>query len=145
MGCGLGVIIRDHDGHVERAGVQQTRERWEAEIAEAKAMEFGLQMALQMGIVSIVAESDCKTLVNMLKSGTMPSSYLSNIGRSILNLASQFNVIEFNFVRRDGNRAVHCMAHLLPLLYITRVWVRMVSDSLSDLVATDSNSDINYE
>ncbi|XP_074301467.1 uncharacterized protein LOC141632859 [Silene latifolia] len=88
MGCGLGVIIRDHDGHIERAGDQQTRERWEAEIAEAKTMEFGLRMALQMGIVSIVAESDCKTLVNMLKLETLPSSYLGNIGRSIRNLAS---------------------------------------------------------
>ncbi|XP_074306492.1 uncharacterized protein LOC141641741 [Silene latifolia] len=137
MGCGLGMIIRDHNGTVEWAGVQQTRERWDAGIAEAKAMEFGLRTAVQMGLANIIVESDCMVLVSMLKSKSLPLNYLGNVGRSVLSLASCFNVVEFSFVKRDGNRAAQCLAHLLPLTYSTRMWVGMVPDIVSDVVLTD--------
>ncbi|XP_074299993.1 uncharacterized protein LOC141631192 [Silene latifolia] len=137
MGSGLGVIIRDHNGQVVRAGVQQVKEAWDADVAEAKAMEFGLITAFQMELQNIVVEADCLPLVTMLRAKSFPRNYFDNIGKVIVELASRFNCIEFKFVRREGNRAAHCMAHLLPLVYSTRFWVGMVPESITMIVSSD--------
>ncbi|XP_074290167.1 uncharacterized protein LOC141616904 [Silene latifolia] len=50
MGSGMGMVIRDFEGKVERAGVVQVYEKWTPEITEAKASEFGLRTARQMGL-----------------------------------------------------------------------------------------------
>ncbi|XP_074301446.1 uncharacterized protein LOC141632836 [Silene latifolia] len=137
MGCGLGLVVRDNSGRVERVGVQQVRDRWCPDIAEAKAAEFGLRTALQMGLDNVVLESDSSTLITMLKSKSIPANYLGRVGFEILEIAKSFTCIRFSFVRRDGNCVAHGMAHLMPLDYSTRFWVGAIPERIVPLVETD--------
>lgn len=63
IGSGLGAIFRDSQGRVLTCGVAQFREVWDPSIAEAKALHWGLKMALQLGFRSIVAEGECKRVI----------------------------------------------------------------------------------
>ncbi|XP_074300279.1 uncharacterized protein LOC141631518 [Silene latifolia] len=137
MGCGLGMVVRDHEGKVERVGVQQVRDVWDPDIAEAKAAEFGLRAAVQMGLTNVVLESDSATLITMLKSKSLPANYLGRIGNVILELANAFSCIRFNFVRREGNGVAHSMAHLMPFDYSTRFWVGSLPEHIVALVDLD--------
>ncbi|XP_074313613.1 uncharacterized protein LOC141648795 [Silene latifolia] len=142
MGCRLEVVVRDHTGRVERAEVQQVRDRWSPDIAEAKAAEFGLKTALQMGLYIVVLESDSSTLITMLKSNSIPANYFGRIGNAILENATSFSCIRFSFVRRDGNSMAHGMAHgmahLMPVDYSTRFWVGAIPEHIVSLVDSDS-------
>ncbi|XP_074293615.1 uncharacterized protein LOC141620712 [Silene latifolia] len=123
MGCGLGLVVRDHEGKVERVGVQQVRDVWDPDTAEAKVAEFGLRVALQMGLANVVLESDSASLITMLKSKSVPTNYFGRIGNVILEIANAFTCIRFSFVRREGNGVAHSMARLMPVDYSTRFWV----------------------
>ncbi|XP_074271365.1 uncharacterized protein LOC141595298 [Silene latifolia] len=140
MCCGLGMVVRDHEGKVERVGVKQVRDVWDPDISEAKAAEFGLRVAVQMGLTNVVLESDSATLITMLKSKSVPANYLGRIGIVILELANAFTCIRFNFVRREGNGVAHSMAHLMPVDYSTRFWVSSLPQHIVALVDLDAAS-----
>ncbi|XP_074287740.1 uncharacterized protein LOC141612892 [Silene latifolia] len=127
-GCGMGMVIRDHNRRVERMGVQQVRDRWNPEIAEAMAAAFGLKTAHQMGLDNVVLESDCLELITMLKAKFFPTNYFGRLGKVVSVLASEFACVSFNFIRRDGNSVAHELAHLLPIDYATRYWVGTIPE-----------------
>lgn len=58
QGCGLGCVIRDHEGSVRRAAVSQVKQMWTVEVTEAKAIALGLQFASQCLERKIVVEYD---------------------------------------------------------------------------------------
>ncbi|XP_074300253.1 uncharacterized protein LOC141631488 [Silene latifolia] len=138
MGSGFGLVIRDADGKVERMGVLQVLEAWSPKIAEAKAAEFGLLTARQMGLENVVLESDSLLLITMLKSKSFPLNYFGRVGKVVYDLASHFNCFQFSFTRREGNAVAHCLAHLLPLTYSTRFWVGSVPEAIAPLVFVDN-------
>ncbi|XP_074293641.1 uncharacterized protein LOC141620747 [Silene latifolia] len=138
MGSGLGVAVRDHTGKVERLGVFQVRDMWSSEIAEAKAAEFGLLTAKQMGLDNVVLESDSLILITMLMIERFPANYFSKIGKVVFDLASSFDCIKFSFTCRDGNVVAHGLAHFVLLSYSTRFWVGTVPSCIEPLVAIDA-------
>ncbi|XP_074289487.1 uncharacterized protein LOC141614639 [Silene latifolia] len=137
-GCGMGIVIRDHTGSVERVGVQQVRDRWNPDIAEAMAAGFGLRTAVQMGLDNVVLESDCLALITMLKSKFFPTNYFGRMGKVVSDLASNFSCISFNFTHREGNYVAHELAHLLPIDYSTRYWVGSIPERVEPFVELDA-------
>lgn len=83
LGSGLGVVIRDHEVSVCRAACLQTKSKWNAEIAEAKAIILGLQIAIQCNVENVIIESDCLHVINRVKSREVDGSYLGVILREI--------------------------------------------------------------
>ncbi|XP_074299824.1 uncharacterized protein LOC141630995 [Silene latifolia] len=138
VGCGLGVVVRDDRGRVERMGLQQVRDRWCPDVAEAMAAELGLKMAIQMGLDNVVLESDSMALITMLKSKRFPTNYFGRAGKSVYSLASSFHCIRFNFTRRDGNLVAHELAHLMPIDYSTQYWVGTIPERIVPFVELDS-------
>ncbi|XP_074318299.1 uncharacterized protein LOC141655100 [Silene latifolia] len=136
-GCGMGVVIRDHEGSVGKARVKQVRAQWEVNITEAKAAFLGLQMARQMGIESVILESDSLVLVTLLKTRKVENSNLGNVVQGILRLSEEFGSCAFSFVKRNGNKAAHSMAHYSPLDYSTRIWVASCPELIADIVSAD--------
>ncbi|XP_074283814.1 uncharacterized protein LOC141608350 [Silene latifolia] len=141
----MGMVIRDFEGKVERAGVVQVYEKWTPEIAEAKAAEFGLRTARQMGLQNVELESDSMTLINMLRARTFPLNYFGRIGRTVLDIANSFTCIKFNFTRRNGNAVAHGLAHLLPLSILQRNFNKIISNLNSATLKTDAGSVITLE
>ncbi|XP_074303828.1 uncharacterized protein LOC141638324 [Silene latifolia] len=141
VGSGMGVVIRDHEGSVVRAAVQHVRQKWNVDVIEAKAAALGLSLAYQMGVQSVILESDSLQIISILKSGKVPLSYLGNVITEIVEWGSKFNCISYSYVRRSGNEAAHGMAHYMPISFLTRVWVDMCPDAIADIVSSDLMSD----
>lgn len=78
--------------------------------AEALAVLEGLKLAHRLNISSIVVESDCKAVIDMLLG---VSSTLTEAGvwiHDILELAGCFSDISFSHVCRGNNELAHCLA-----------------------------------
>ncbi|XP_056691679.1 uncharacterized protein [Spinacia oleracea] len=119
----MGVVIRNSDGEVLRVGCQQAKQALEPSIVEAKAIVFGLQMAVQMYAKLIVLEGDCLKVISKCKNKELDGTYLGVMIREILALANNFEAVSFEYVVREANGVAHAIAHITPLDYSTRVWV----------------------
>lgn len=113
-GSGLGVICRDANGTVLAAGTHQFQVAWEPRIAEAKAIYYGLKVALELGYQYIDVESDSLLAIQALRSVKGGSSDFNLIIEDILALASSFNNVAWCFVKRSRNKVAHMLAHLQP-------------------------------
>ncbi|KAH9685373.1 reverse transcriptase domain-containing protein [Citrus sinensis] len=63
---GLGAIVRDAEGKILAVGIKQAQFRERVSLAEAEAILWGLQVAKQVSSSSLIAESDCKEVVELL-------------------------------------------------------------------------------
>lgn len=55
-------------------------------------------------------ESDCLTLVNLVKKGEIPLHSHGSIVMDNLDVASSFSCISFSFIPRSCNKVVDCLA-----------------------------------
>ncbi|XP_074297068.1 uncharacterized protein LOC141627744 [Silene latifolia] len=137
MGSGMGIVIRDCRGKVERAGAHQVQENWSPEITEAKAAEFGMRTAWQMGIDHIIRESDCMALITMLKSKSFPYNYFGLSDKVVSELVGMFDNCQFIFTHRDGKFVAHSLAHLTP--YSIRFWIGSIPESILPLLLLEAS------
>ncbi|CAL1401347.1 unnamed protein product [Linum trigynum] len=70
-GAGLGVVIRDSEGRFIMAAAKRILGRWEAEVAEAMAAEFGVQLGVQFRLPNVKVETDCLSIVHKLQNPTV--------------------------------------------------------------------------
>ncbi|KAL9239043.1 hypothetical protein vseg_013398 [Gypsophila vaccaria] len=142
VGSGMGAVIRNNEGVVERVGVKKVSLQWSVDIIEAKAAIFGLKLAIQMRATKVILESDSLQLISTIKEKKIPSSYFGNVVSEIVELCDFFESISFSFIKRSGNVAAHIMAYYSPLEFSTRVWIDMCPEMIADVVAVDSIADL---
>ncbi|CAL1379035.1 unnamed protein product [Linum trigynum] len=60
-GTGFGAVARNENGNFVVMVVRREWNQWSPELAELKAIEFGIRMAGRSGINQMVVETDCQT------------------------------------------------------------------------------------
>lgn len=104
------MIIRDSAGLVIAAlsrkfalplGVLET---------EAKAMEVGVQFALDVGVRDVTLEGDSLGICNALQGLCNVSSSVHNIIAGTLHLAKGFRNVAFSHIKRQANVPAHMLA-----------------------------------
>ncbi|XP_021721482.1 uncharacterized protein LOC110689043 [Chenopodium quinoa] len=136
-GTGLGAIARDSNGVVLCAAVHHVKERWGVKEAEAKAVWCGLQLARDRGIKRVVLESDSLLVVQALRGASAGRSTFHLLIEDITNVAASFDDVKWSFVRRNGNRVAHYLAHFQPWDLGQRMWVDHLPNDVIALVAND--------
>ncbi|XP_074299763.1 uncharacterized protein LOC141630924 [Silene latifolia] len=68
--AGLGVLVRDAEGGILSVGARRVLGWWTPEVAEAKALCFGLEVVLNGGWGQVVIESDAKVVVDAAVAGS---------------------------------------------------------------------------
>ncbi|CAL1359183.1 unnamed protein product [Linum trigynum] len=114
------------------------RNSWTPELAELRAIEVGLEMAREEGIVPVLVELDCHNAI--LKLQRQESSRLE-IGvrvREIQDQANQLGSVEWWFGRREGNRATHAMAHVRCDWETHEKWAERPPIFLLDLLSNEA-------
>ena len=114
-------MVRGDDGTIILVGVQQRPGTIASEIGEAQACLFALQSAQQYGFLKLCVEGDCLPLIQKLQNKTVEDNFVGLIISDILNLVKQFEFTAFSFVKREGNKVAHDLAHWLPLSYEDRL------------------------
>uniref|UniRef100_A0A803MUC9 RNase H type-1 domain-containing protein n=1 Tax=Chenopodium quinoa TaxID=63459 RepID=A0A803MUC9_CHEQI len=123
LGSSAGAVIRDEKGMALLAAAWSFEDLWEPRIAEAKALLLGVKAAVEAGFVRVVVESGCQGLINAMKSQEDGRSCFHMILDDTRHFCSLLGSVSWSFVRREGNRVAHVLAHSMPWEVGGRVWV----------------------
>lgn len=75
VGIGMGIVIRDHGGHIFHMACQKVKHLWETNVTEGKAIVLGMKMATQCYAWDIIIESNCLQVVKMINENKCDESY----------------------------------------------------------------------
>lgn len=88
--AGLGVVIRDQEGNCKAAAVKTSKVFGSVAMAEAAAMEWGLQVALRVGVTAGIFESDSLEVVELVNKRTSNMSEIFWVISEILEIRKNF-------------------------------------------------------
>ncbi|KAL5833953.1 hypothetical protein ACOSQ3_017627 [Xanthoceras sorbifolium] len=111
---GIGAVLRDHNGDVLLFGVHSLDGVLEPDIAEAKAILFGLTLAMESGFFSLFLESDAASCLN--------------------------SRVNFFHVPRNANRIAHSLTKLSFDFDYPAVWLEEFPSCISSLIVEDACS-----
>ncbi|KAL2895371.1 hypothetical protein RDABS01_011280 [Bienertia sinuspersici] len=109
----------------------------EVEVAEALAARHGLSIAIEVGLTSIILETDCIKLYQHLKKGKREASYFGKIVQDIIHLAKRCNCISYAHIKRSGNRVAHELAKISKDYSEMMVLIEEVPPSMHNYVMVD--------
>lgn len=121
IGSGIGLEVRD--SALWGCAAHQFVERWEPNIAEAKAIFWGLKVSMELGLQKVEMECDCLQIIQAIRTNAKGSSNMFLIIDDIVDLCRNFIEVRWSFVKRSGNKVAHTLAHLQPWEIGQRVWV----------------------
>ncbi|KAK3189239.1 hypothetical protein Dsin_028800 [Dipteronia sinensis] len=108
---GLGVVILDCCGRVLISSCRNIGSCYQPQIAEALAILEGLQLAISLGFLPAILESDALVGVQAICKKEAPCSEVGIVVNDILLFLSQV-FISVNFVPRLANKVSHGLAKL---------------------------------
>ncbi|XP_050247979.1 uncharacterized protein LOC126695321 [Quercus robur] len=121
--AGVGILIRDAEGHLIGACSKKLEAPLGAIEAEAKAVELGLLFARDLSIQDFTLESDSLMLINVLQDLSPPPSSVAALVYSLVAMSHSFRCVDFSYVGCNGNRPAHLLArHALGIAELS-VWV----------------------
>ncbi|XP_074289594.1 uncharacterized protein LOC141614747 [Silene latifolia] len=137
VGTGWGVVCRDENGEVMWGYTEQGLGEMEPSEAEAEAILSGVKEALKRGCKRAVVESDCQTIIEILRNRKRGRSTLHSIAAEILSLCCQFDFVSWSFVRRQFNSVAHSLGHTRPWFVGRRNWGTVLPPVPRSLVSLD--------
>ncbi|XP_021771657.1 uncharacterized protein LOC110735778 [Chenopodium quinoa] len=100
--AGLGVVARDHRGELVAAAVKRIH-LTQAEIAEAQAVRYALQLARRLEYSHIWIESDAQEVVHAIKTKSNGVTPFHLVIEDVKSDSFNFNDCIFSHVRRVYN------------------------------------------
>ena len=86
LSAGVGAaVIRDSNGKIVAAGVNQNLLKGSASLAEAEAMLWGLQLARNTDVSSLIIESDCLEVVQLVNNTKASEQHQGQQIRNLLD------------------------------------------------------------
>lgn len=137
VGSGMGAVIRDDEGGVVSCAVRQGCEKWATNVAEAKAVLFGMELCAELGMQRVVVESDCLGVIQALRREASGCSEFWLVVEDIMAFCSNFLNVVWSFVKHSGNKVAHDLAHLQPWNFGTRKWDAEFPCSVLNIAAAD--------
>lgn len=137
---GIGVVVRDYEGVVVGASSWQVVSLPDSEVAEALAMQKGLEFAKDMSFLNLIVESDALNVVSALNAHQQSSNYVGSIIRDCIGFKGSFRSLNFLHIRREANQAAHYLAKY-ALKNLDCIWVEETPPCISAVLAFDLLSD----
>ncbi|PWA52426.1 hypothetical protein CTI12_AA454980 [Artemisia annua] len=109
--AGLGLVARDYKGEVLFSGGRLECYASSPLEAEAKAIHWAMTRAICKGYSHVIFETDSLCLVKALHNKVTPLQ-IASLFSDILSKSMTFNVCNWSFVKREGNRVAHSIASL---------------------------------
>ncbi|KAK0580984.1 hypothetical protein LWI29_008393 [Acer saccharum] len=110
------------------------------EMLEAQACLEGLQLAIDIGILGVIIESDSASVIQLLSDQIVPRTEVGAIISNSLALSATVNLLSFADVRREANSVAHYIAQLALELDSLVVWLEGMPPNIAKLVRMDSSS-----
>ncbi|XP_058219586.1 uncharacterized protein LOC131330099 [Rhododendron vialii] len=110
MRGGFGIVIRDFRVCFVAASMGFFQWCASSLVAEALAIRQGILLGSQLGLGSVILESDAQLLVNMLNGQAAVSQEVEVVIHDVQVLSNNFHCSSFSFVRRTINNVAHVLA-----------------------------------
>ncbi|XP_024163871.1 uncharacterized protein LOC112170807 [Rosa chinensis] len=134
---GLGVVIRDHNADLI-CGSSKALVCRSVEIAEAKAILLGVNLAIDHNLKKVMVESVSKgVLLELTSTSTSKNWRIWPIINEIRSKSSYFDELSWDWVPREVNRAAHCAASLANRSVGLLRWADQPPPSLSLVLRND--------
>ncbi|XP_057453224.1 uncharacterized protein LOC130745096 [Lotus japonicus] len=108
---GFGFVARSHTGAMLVAGTHVEEQCLDPLMAEALAMRWCMLQARELGMDSVIFESDFLSVIRALRSDSSVWT-IQNIIQDCQALARDFMSISFSHVKREANSPAHALAFL---------------------------------
>ncbi|XP_059453477.1 uncharacterized protein LOC132184014 [Corylus avellana] len=119
---GLGAIIRNHQGEVLAARSLTRVGLLEPAAAEALGALMAIQLARDMGYLSIILEGDAKVVIEAVLSNEPDWSRRGHLIDDIRTALTSFTQWKMAYVQRDANKAAHRLARMATAQSMDKVW-----------------------
>ncbi|TXG66198.1 hypothetical protein EZV62_007473 [Acer yangbiense] len=138
--AGVSVIIPDYKGTAIVVKSSPVLGCNSVEMLEAQACLVGLQLAIDVGISSVVLESDTDGVIHLLFDHVVPHTKMGAIIRSSLALGASMNLLSIEAIHRGANSVAHNLTDLAFSLDGPVVWLDDLPSDIARLVHLDSIS-----
>ncbi|XP_050278447.1 uncharacterized protein LOC126720005 [Quercus robur] len=135
--AGIGVVIRNPNGHVIGALSDRIFLPATVDEVEALACRKAISFALDLGVENVVLEGDSKTIIQALNSDSSCASSYGHIIDDIRVCALGFTSISFSHVKRQGNTIADSLAKLAKLSLCPSFWTDGLPRDIHSLVTAD--------
>ena len=109
-------------------------------VMEAQALREGVQMAVDIGKMEVIIESDCQVLVKLWDSRKTDRSEVASILKEVEEMSRVFSSFRFLFVPREANVAAHLCAKSATAARPRCAWINTVPSFLASCLQHDCNS-----
>ncbi|KAK9208996.1 hypothetical protein WN944_001357 [Citrus x changshan-huyou] len=110
--AGLGAVIRDENGNVIAAAIKVSKFYGDVCFAEAEAVEWGLQVARNASIESLIVESDAQEIVKLVNTNRGCRSEIFWTISDVQNMLKNFSSVCVQYANRSCNAIAHSLAKL---------------------------------
>ncbi|KAL5844996.1 hypothetical protein ACOSQ4_010954 [Xanthoceras sorbifolium] len=131
------MVIRNDAGQVMAATSLRLTANFSPLVAEAAAVLHGLRLAKDIGVASLLIESDAKGVIHAINLGLAPCSDVGLVISDIFVLARELNVLSFSFVPRIANRVADFLANAAYSFAFDLVWIEPCPPDVVLLVQDD--------
>ena len=135
--AGIGVVIRNPNGHVIGALSDRIFLPAIVDEVEALACRKAISFALDLGVENVILEGDSMTIIQALNSDSSCASSYGHIIDDIRACALLFSSISFSHVKRQGNNVADSLAKLAKLSRCPCFWSDGLPRDVHSLVTAD--------
>ncbi|KAL5767136.1 hypothetical protein ACOSP7_013710 [Xanthoceras sorbifolium] len=122
-GClSLGMVVRNATGIAVFVAVVPLKFRADVEVAEARAILAGIQLAGQRGLLPLLVETDSLNVSRLYNGDLLSRSDVDNIIFNIQSLMSSLNITSISFIFKLGNGVAHGITKRAFDLDIPYLW-----------------------
>lgn len=108
----MGAIIRDDRGNVIAATIKTSKFHGDVSFVEAKALEWGLQIARNARAKALIVESDAQSVVSLVNNKQGGKSKIFWIVSEIQSLMRNFELVSIKYAHRSCNAIAHSLTKL---------------------------------
>jgi len=134
---GIGLVARDHLGGVCGVMFSTVAYILDSTFAEALAARKGVELAWRLGIRPFTQEGDSMVIVEDLKKSDISSSVYGGVVCDIISHLSDFELLNFSFVRRGGNSVAHEVAKIDVSMSLHQLWIDYFPSSFPGCIQND--------
>ncbi|KAH9781766.1 putative reverse transcriptase/RNA-dependent DNA polymerase [Citrus sinensis] len=134
LSAGVGAVIRDSNGKIVAAGVNQNLLKGSASLAEAEAVLWGLQLARNADVSSLIIESDCLEVVQLVNNTKGSRSEIFWTILAIQNQMKIFQKVVVNHIPRHCNACAHYLAKIALGKISPCMWLGNIPAELYDFI-----------
>ena len=110
--AGLGIVIRDSNSRIIVAAIKTPQFMGDVKAAEAEVVEWGLVVAKNAALSSLMVETDCQDVVKLVNNKEGSRTKIIWVISKIQNQSKDFQHISFHYTPRSCNAHAHSLVKL---------------------------------